>query len=156
MHVRATAALFPLLFPLLALAQPTLADRWVFVNERDNVKFGYQRAGSNNFETLWFDCESETKQILVSAAVGNKRPRSGRATVKITGGGKSATLAGPVAQEEFNGVYPLDMAVARNHPVFALLSSGQALSYAAPGWKRAKLANTGQKDGAENFLAACR
>jgi len=152
MYVRVTAALFA----MLALAQPALADRWVFVNEKDNVKYGYQPSGSNNFETLWFECESETKQILVSAAVGNKRPRSGRATVKITGGGKSAMLSGPVAQEEFNGVYPVDMAVARNHPVFALLSSGQALSYAAPGWKREGLASTGQKDGAEKFLAACR
>ena len=152
MHVRVAATLLA----LMALAQPALADRWVFVNERDNLKFGYQRTGSNNFETLWFECESETRQILVSAAVGNRRPRSGRATIKITGGGKSATLSGPVAEDEFDGVYPLDMGVAPNHPVFALLSSGQALSYEAPGWKRPGLSTTGQKDGAEKFLAACR
>jgi hypothetical protein len=152
MHVRVAAVLSA----LLALAQPALADRWVFVGDRDNLKFGYEPSGSKNFETLWFECESETKQILVSAAVGNKRPRSGAASVKITAGGKSATLAGPVAQEEFNGVYVVDMGVARDHPIFALLTSGQALAYTAPGWKRLGLATTGQKDGAKKFLAACR
>ena len=38
----------------------------------------------------------------------------------------------------------------------ALLISGQPLSYAAPGWRRPKLAASGQKASTERFLAACR
>jgi hypothetical protein len=143
----------------LACALPfaaAAADRWAFVGDPNDLKFGFRPAGSSHFETLWFQCDSDTKKILVSAAVGTRRPSAGRASATLSAGTQSATIAGEVGEFDFDGVYAIEAELPRGHPVFALLISGQPLSYAAPGWRRPKLAASGQKASTERFLAACR
>jgi hypothetical protein len=132
------------------------ADRWAFRSADGEIKFGYVESGSSNFATLYFDCDTASREIRVSAAAGNARPRSGRAAATLRAGGRSATISGPVSEFDFDGVYSLETTLPRDHPVFDLLATGAAVSYAAPGWTRPKLATAGQKDAAAKFLAACR
>jgi hypothetical protein len=146
-------------FVLLAcgLSQATAAaDRWAFRNADGEIKLGYIESGSNNFATLYFECDATTREIRVSAAVGNRRPKSGRATASVRAGGQNASIAGPVSEFDFDGVYSLETTLPRDHPVFDLLATGAPVSYAAPGWTRPKLATAGQKDATAKFLAACR
>lgn len=132
------------------------ADRWTFRNTDGDTKFGYVESGSSNFDTLYFECDATSREIRVSAATGNRRPKSGRATVTVRAASRTATIAGPVSEFDFDGVYSLETTLPRDHPVFDLLATGAAVSYAAPGWTRPKLATTGQKDAVAKFLAACR
>lgn len=132
------------------------ADRWAFRNADGEIKFGFVESGSSNFATLYFECDAASREIRVSAAAGNRRPKSGRATATVRAGGRSASIAGPVSEFDFDGVYALETTLPRDHPVFDLLATGAAVSYAAPGWTRPKLATAGQKDAAAKFLAACR
>ena len=132
------------------------ADRWAFRSADGEIKFGYVESGSSNFETLYFECDGATREIRVSAAVGNRRPKSGRATATVRAASRTASIAGPVSEFDFDGVYSLETTLPRDHPVFDLLATGAAVSYAAPGWTRPKLATAGQKDAAAKFLAACR
>ena len=132
------------------------ADRWAFRNTDGEVKFGYVESGSSNFDTLYFECDPTSREIRVSAAAGNRRPKSGRATATVRTASRTATIAGPVSEFDFDGVYSLETTLPRDHPVFDLLATGAAASYAAPGWTRPKLATAGQKDAVTKFLAACR
>ena len=132
------------------------ADRWAFRNADDEIKFGYVESGSSNFETLYFECDATSREIRVSAAAGNRRPKSGRATATVRAASRTASIAGPVSEFDFDGVYSLETTLPRDHPVFDLLATGAAVSYAAPGWTRPKLATAGQKDAVAKFLAACR
>jgi len=132
------------------------ADRWAFRAVDGEIKFGHIESGSSSFDTLYFECDAASREIRVSAAAGNKRPKSGRATATVRAGGRSASIAGPVSEFEFDGVYSLETTLPRDHPVFDLLATGAAVSYAAPGWTRPKLTTTGQKDAVAKFLAACR
>ena len=145
------AALLACLLSLPAAA----ADRWVF-SDSSELKFGFRPSGANSFETLWFECDGDPKKISVSAAVGNRRPSSGRASVTLSAGGRSAIISGEVGEFDCDGIYSIEAELPASHPVFALLISGQPLSYAAPGWRRPKLAASGQKASTERFLAACR
>jgi hypothetical protein len=132
------------------------ADRWAFRNADGEIKFGHVASGANNFDTLYFECDAATREVRVSAAVGNRKPTSGRATVSVRAASRSASIAGPVSEFDFDGVYALETTLPRDHPVFDLLATGAAASYAAPGWTRPKLATAGQKDALAKFLAACR
>ena len=132
------------------------ADRWVFRNADGEIKFGYVGSGSSNFDTLYFECDPTSREIRVSAAAGNRRPKAGRATATVRAASRTATIAGPVSEFDFDGVYSLETTLPRDHPVFDLLATGAAVSYAAPGWTRPKLATAGQKAAVAKFLAACR
>ena len=132
------------------------ADRWAFRNADGEIKFGYVGSGSSNFDTLYFECDPTSREIRVSAAAGNRRPKSGQATATVRAASRTATIAGPVSEFDFDGVYSLETTLPRDHPVFDLLATGAAVSYAAPGWTRPKLATAGQKDAVAKFLAACR
>ena len=132
------------------------ADRWTFRNADGEIKFGYVGSGSSNFDTLYFECDPTSREIRVSAAAGNRRPKSGRATATVRAASRTATIAGPVSEFDFDGVYSLETTLPRDHPVFDLLATGAAVSYAAPGWTRPNLATAGQKDAGAEFLAACR
>ena len=132
------------------------ADRWAFRNADGEIKFGYVESGSSNFDTLYFECDPTSREIRVSAAAGNRRPKAGRATATVRAASRTATIAGPVSEFDFDGVYSLETTLPRDHPVFDLLATGAAVSYAAPGWTRPKLATAGQKDAVAKFLAACR
>jgi hypothetical protein len=132
------------------------ADRWAFRNADGEIKFGYVESGSSNFDTLYFECDATSREIRVSAAAGNRRPKSGRATATVRAASRTASIAGPVSEFDFDGVYALETTLPRDHPVFDLLATGAAVSYAAPGWTRPKLTTAGQKDAVAKFLAACR
>jgi hypothetical protein len=132
------------------------ADRWVFRSADGEIKAGHVEAGSNNFDTLYFECDAATREIRVSAAVGNRRPKAARATVTLRAGGATASIAGPVSEFDFDGVYALETTLPRDHPVFDLLATRAPVSYVAPGWTRPKLTTAGQKDAVAKFLAACR
>jgi hypothetical protein len=132
------------------------ADRWAFRNADGEIKFGHVGSGSSNFDTLYFECDPTSREIRVSAAAGNRRPTSGRATATVRAASRTATIAGPVSEFDFDGVYSIETTLPRDHPVFDLLTTGAAVSYAAPGWTRPKLATAGQKDAVAKFLAACR
>ena len=142
---------------LACLSGPALAaEGWGFVNDPEELKFGYRLSGENNFDTIWFRCDTQTRQIVVSAAVGNKRPAKGRASVTLAAGPQKVTVSGPVSEDEFDGVYSLEVELPKEHALFRLLESGQPVSYSAPGWRRPKLSSRGQKTEVERFLAACR
>lgn len=138
---------------LVGLAGPAAADRWVFVGDSSTAKFGFEPTGTNNFDPVWFRCESGG--IVASAAVGRKRPRGGKGSATLAAAGRTATISGPVADEEYEGVYSLETRVARDHDVFALLGSGQPVTYKSAGLKARVLAAAGGKSAAEKFLAAC-
>ena len=148
---------FALLAALICLAQPALAaGGWTFVNDPDEFKFGHQNTGKDGFDTIWFRCDNATRQIVVSLAAGNKRPASGRVTVLLSDGSEKVTVEGPVSDDEFDGVYWLELNLARDHALFGLMKGGRSLLYSAHGWRRPHLSNRGQKRSAERFLAACR
>jgi len=141
---------------LVLVTQPARANGWQFVNDPEDLKFGYQLSGQDNFETLFFRCDNETKRIAVSAAVGNRRPRSGQSVVTLSAGSNKVTLSGLIPDDEFDGVYWLEVDLDKAHGLFRLLASGKAIAYTAPGWRRPQLSSRGQKVELERFLAACK
>ena len=148
---------YALMTALACLAEPAVAaERWGFVNDPDEPKFGYQLSGQNNFDTIWFRCDRKTPQIVMSGAVANRRPASGKASVTVAAGADKVTVSGPVPEEEFDGVYSLEAELPMNHALFRLLDSGQPVSYSASGWRRPKLSSRGQKAELQRFLTACR
>lgn len=56
------------------------ADRWAFRSADGDIKFGHVESGSSNFDTLYFECDAAAREIRASAAAGNRRPKSGRAS----------------------------------------------------------------------------
>jgi hypothetical protein len=130
-------------------------ERWEFVNGDDGPKFGYVLPGSRNFEIFSFGCEPRKKRITARAAVGERRPASGRASVTLSAGGKSATLAGSVPGEDYDGVYSLQAVVPPTHPVFEVLATGERVRYSGPAGADV-LSAKGLKAAVARFLSACR
>ena len=130
-------------------------ERWSFVQGEDGPKFGYVLPASSNFEVFHFHCEPRNKRITAYAGVGERRPASGRASVTLSAGGKSATLAGTVPNDEYDGIYSLHAVVPRAHPVFAALATGERVRYSGPDGSGV-LSARGLKPALERFLQACR
>lgn len=86
---------------------------------------------------------------------GQPQAEVGTRELTVRAASRTASISGPVSEFDFDGVYSLETTLPRDHPVFDLLATGAAVSYAAPGWTRPKLATAGQKDAVAKFLAAC-
>ena len=135
---------------LVVLPSVASAQSWRSTRGDDGIKFGYTEPGSNNFHPIWLRCDPVSKQIHVTAAVGERRPASGRATVTIDG----VAIAGPVAEFDFDGMFSLETTIPRTHPFFAL-AGDRDMSFTG-GTLRGTLKPAGLKAAIQQFLAGCR
>jgi hypothetical protein len=149
----------------LFLAASAMADdgRWVVANGTDGLKFGYTSANSDNFTIIWFHCDPRTKQIIVSASVGEERPVSGQGAFTFGLGGVSRYISGPVGESDVRGLYYLETTISPNDVLLSILSTDSGGRWTGPSrviFSNSKgggvLALTGAKVAVEQFRAWCR
>ena len=148
--------LFPLIALLLASNAALAQGRWLFSPDGgEGAKFGYvAQPGSNNFSPLWIYCAADTRQVVVTAYVGERRPNDGRGSFTLTAPGEPAvTVAGEVAPEAFDGLYTLAARIARGDPLLALLARAQPMAYTG-GTIRANLAANGLPEATRKLRAS--
>lgn len=139
---------------VLLLPAAAYAQSWRSARGDDGIKFGYTEPDSNNFHPIWFRCDPGTRQIHVTAAVGERRPASGRATATIDGGTGPIAISGAVAEFDFDGMFSLEATIPRTHPFFAL-AGDRDLAFSS-GTLRGTLKAAGLKAAIQQFLAGCR
>ena len=143
---------------LLSSAVASAQGRWIFAPEAgEGPKFGYvAEAGSNNFFPFWIYCTSDTREIVINAYVGERRPEGGRSSFTLAAGSEPpVTVAGDVAAEAFDGLFTLEAKLPRSHALFAILAKGQPLAYAG-GTTRANLGTSGLASTLQRWQVACR
>jgi hypothetical protein len=128
-------------------------NKWEFGIGSDGPKFGHITGNSPEFD-FFFLCDPKTRKIFAVFDVGDERPKSGQGKVTLTAGELSATLTGPVADEQYDGVFWLNAPITRDHIVFAVLSAAKPISL--HGKHSFELTKKGLQSALSRFLAACR